>query len=454
MLRLKIWRLTPAPAMSRSASLSRSATTSWSAAPSVNSSVGAGSNVPPVLPQKIEIVPPLKASPSTASGKVSPSMSATITSPGSEFMSNGLPATGLNAKSAPTAGAGAARAAAAISQAIRAGRIGRQYARGDRHVNTQIRVLRRRAGASWPRRRPRRACRTGFVGTMLDGPAATFDRDRLAHELDAMRASGVETVRVTWSWRDTQPYASWAAVPEAERARFRDVDGLPLSVARLDALVELAARRGLRVLPVTVYTPVWDVQRIGVLGSPPRSTRPYADFMRALVRRYGHRGAFWREHPRLPPPAGPLVAAVERAAPPAVLDRAVLVVGVRRAAARRRPRRAPRRPAGEGGHGRHHLRPPAAVGPHRPAPRRGPRARGRHGGGARVHEHAAQGRAGRAAGAADAARLRARPHADRADRVELALLGRAPRRSGRGVVGDDRARPGPARRPDPPAARP
>jgi hypothetical protein len=140
----------------------------------------------------------------------------------------------------------------------------------------------------------------GFVGAMLDGRAEALGPAGLARELDVMRASGVQTVRVVWSWRDAQPYVSWDAVPEVERARFRDVGGLPLSVGRLDALVELAARRGLRVFPVAVYTPVWIVRRLGVLGSPPRAVGPYAAFLRALVGRYGSRGSFWREHPRLP----------------------------------------------------------------------------------------------------------------------------------------------------------
>ncbi|MDQ3741678.1 MAG: hypothetical protein M3389_12130, partial [Actinomycetota bacterium] len=142
----------------------------------------------------------------------------------------------------------------------------------------------------------------GFVGTMLDGEAAEpgFGPRRLAHELDVMRTSGVETVRVAWSWYELQPYASWAAVPEDKRDRFRDVRGLPLAVAHTDVLVGLAARRGLRVLPVTLGTPIWNVRRLLVAGSPPREVAPYAALMRALVSRYGSRGAFWREHPGLP----------------------------------------------------------------------------------------------------------------------------------------------------------
>lgn len=135
---------------------------------------------------------------------------------------------------------------------------------------------------------------------MLDGPVASFGGARLGHELDVMRASGVETIRVAWSWSQVQPYVSWEAVPEADRAGLRDVAGLPLRTARLDALVAAAARRGLRVFPVTLYTPSWIARRLGVHGSPPRTVGHYAAFMRALVVRYGSRGTFWREHPALP----------------------------------------------------------------------------------------------------------------------------------------------------------
>ncbi len=139
------------------------------------------------------------------------------------------------------------------------------------------------------------------MGTMLDGPAIEdgFGRGRLARELDVMRASGVETVRVAWSWSRVQPYAGWEAVPREERSRFRDVDGLPLAVAPLDELVILAARRGIRVLPVALETPPWLV-KVFAPASPPRAVAPFEAFMRALGTRYGSRGTLWREHPSVP----------------------------------------------------------------------------------------------------------------------------------------------------------
>jgi polysaccharide biosynthesis protein PslG len=143
----------------------------------------------------------------------------------------------------------------------------------------------------------------GFVGTMLDGAAArpSFGPERLARELDVMQESGIETLRTVWPWHRIQPYVSWEAVPDAQRARLHDVQGLPLAVSHLDTLVGLAARRGIRVLPVTVGTPGWIVRRVNVRGSPPREFGPYATFMRALVSRYGTRGTFWDEHPEVPP---------------------------------------------------------------------------------------------------------------------------------------------------------
>ena len=142
----------------------------------------------------------------------------------------------------------------------------------------------------------------GFIGSTLDGPAVqpAFGRVRLAHELDVMRRSGVETVRVPWRWAEIQPYASWEAVPDGERRRLRDVGGLPMAVGAVDELVGLAARRGLQIMPVVVGTPSWIARRLFARGSPPRSVAPYARFLRALVGRYGSHGTFWRGRARLP----------------------------------------------------------------------------------------------------------------------------------------------------------
>jgi hypothetical protein len=146
----------------------------------------------------------------------------------------------------------------------------------------------------------RAAVPDGFVGATLDGAAARLAPDRLANELDVMRDSGVETVRVAWSWSEIQPYASWDAVPSEHRDEYRDVAGLPLNVRRTDNLVAIAARRGVRVMPMTIGTPSWDARRFLVPNTPPRSVAPYARFMRALVTRYGTQGTFWREDPDLP----------------------------------------------------------------------------------------------------------------------------------------------------------
>jgi hypothetical protein len=138
-----------------------------------------------------------------------------------------------------------------------------------------------------------------FVGVTVDGPALapTFD---LGNETALMARSGVESVRMQFSWAGAQPYASWSAVPDAERGAFVDEGGIPTTYAALDRLVTLAAQRRLTVLPVVQYAPAWAARHPGLLGSPPSSPAPYAAFAGALVRRYGPAGSFWSTHPGIP----------------------------------------------------------------------------------------------------------------------------------------------------------
>ncbi len=144
----------------------------------------------------------------------------------------------------------------------------------------------------------------GFVGTVVDGPLFpdTGDRVDLAHQLDVMVASGVESLRVEFDWASAQPYASWSDVPPADQSRFVDVGGRPTSFAATDRLVGLAAQRGLTVLPDILNAPAWDGElHAGAIVTIPKADGPYASFAQALVRRYGPRGSFWQgRSPKLP----------------------------------------------------------------------------------------------------------------------------------------------------------
>jgi hypothetical protein len=134
---------------------------------------------------------------------------------------------------------------------------------------------------------------------MADGPIFS-PQVSLAGQLDKMVASGVETVRVVFDWAQAQPYRRWADVPAAMRGQFSPTaGGAPTDFAATDEIMELAAQRGLDVLPVVLYAPSWDA----LPGAPaqPRAAAPYARYLTALVERYGPGGSFWTDDPGLGP---------------------------------------------------------------------------------------------------------------------------------------------------------
>jgi Beta-galactosidase len=125
----------------------------------------------------------------------------------------------------------------------------------------------------------------GFFGIV---PQTALDK----RDTSRMRAGGVETVRVLMSWEAIEPTArsgyQWSG---------------------FDDLVALAAEERLELLPFLISTPHWlarDWRTLPVENG--RQRRAWAEFVRAAVERYGHRGEFWAEHgpfsedplPRLP----------------------------------------------------------------------------------------------------------------------------------------------------------
>jgi polysaccharide biosynthesis protein PslG len=141
----------------------------------------------------------------------------------------------------------------------------------------------------------------GFVGMDVDLPVWPNPGIDLSHQLDVMTASGVDSVRAVVDWSVAQPYASWSQVPQGDPRPFVDVGGVPTDFTDLDALVALTAEHGMRLLPVTMNAPSWDATtfRRGIV-SIPRSPAPYANFLRALVLRYGPNGTFWPDNPQIP----------------------------------------------------------------------------------------------------------------------------------------------------------
>jgi hypothetical protein len=123
----------------------------------------------------------------------------------------------------------------------------------------------------------------GFYGVMWDRSAVRGSD----HEQDAqwalMARSGVESVRLAFSWAAAQP-----------------TPGGPDDYSQIDLRVASAARHGIRILPVVLDTPEWAKRFPGRHGSPPERASDYVAFVTRLVQRYGPGGAFWAEHPELP----------------------------------------------------------------------------------------------------------------------------------------------------------
>ena len=122
----------------------------------------------------------------------------------------------------------------------------------------------------------------GFYGVMWDRAATDASRSQQGTQWDLMARAGVESVRTTFWWDRAQPVA-----------------GEPPTFAATDRVVELAAARRIRVLPVVYGTPPWAGAEPRP-DSPPIRVEDYAAYLEALVQRYGPRGSFWLEHPELP----------------------------------------------------------------------------------------------------------------------------------------------------------
>jgi hypothetical protein len=122
----------------------------------------------------------------------------------------------------------------------------------------------------------------GFFGTSWDGPAVRAPEEGQEQQFALMARSGVDSVRVVFSWFDIEPTP------------------LAFDFAGPDRMVALAARHGLGLLPVVLHPPDWAKEWTEAKGSPPRDPEDYARLLRQLVRRYGPSGSFWLLHPELP----------------------------------------------------------------------------------------------------------------------------------------------------------
>jgi hypothetical protein len=137
-----------------------------------------------------------------------------------------------------------------------------------------------------------------FVGVDIDGPMlAPNTAIDLTRQFDNMVASGVGSVRLAFNWGGAQPYQSWSDVPANLQSQFTDAGGMPTDFSATDQMVGLAAARGMTVLPTVLYAPSWDLRTNPDGVDIPATPGPYANYLTALVGRYGPHGSFWSSHP-------------------------------------------------------------------------------------------------------------------------------------------------------------
>jgi hypothetical protein len=124
----------------------------------------------------------------------------------------------------------------------------------------------------------------GFFGVVANIPQLLDAPGFFAQETAVMRQSGVQTVRLPVYWGAIQPSQNG-----------------PLQWGDLDRLVTSMAQQRLTALPTVLTSPAWAAQTPHSPGnSPPKDNADYANFMTALVKRYGPNGAFWKAHAQLP----------------------------------------------------------------------------------------------------------------------------------------------------------
>src|SRR3954468_23478674 len=115
-----------------------------------------------------------------------------------------------------------------------------------------------------------------FMGTVADGPLLTYPRVDIPNQLDRMVSNGVQTMRLVFNWGAAQPYESFDQVPEEQRDRYRDENGVPTDYSEIDSIMEVAVERRLDVLPVVQIAPSWAARKAGNFNSPPRDPDEYA----------------------------------------------------------------------------------------------------------------------------------------------------------------------------------
>jgi hypothetical protein len=131
----------------------------------------------------------------------------------------------------------------------------------------------------------RRTVPRGWLGVVADSTVATRPAI-FPSEFGKMKAAGAESVRLIFYWNEAQPQRNG-----------------PIDFSRTDAQVGAAARAHMRMLVTVMWAPKWAAANSPTVDAPvlvPRRPATFARYLRALVRRYGSHGSFWRTHRSIP----------------------------------------------------------------------------------------------------------------------------------------------------------
>jgi hypothetical protein len=155
-----------------------------------------------------------------------------------------------------------------------------------RRLALPILVLLLALASAVPAHAARRQAPAGFFGTVLSPEFQSSITDAgFTRQTGLMASSGVESLRVTFSWGGIEPQQG------------------TYNFTLTDRIVGAAARRRIAVLANVISTPKWASSRPNDAYPnrwAPRDPQVFGAFMRQLIARYGPQGTFWAQNPTIP----------------------------------------------------------------------------------------------------------------------------------------------------------
>jgi hypothetical protein len=196
---------------------------------------------------------------------------------------------------------GCAAFAGSVSAASRGHRAAHHRARVCSRAVRHGKSTRRRAGVRCARVTHRRIRRPLAHSTSVH--AAPKPVRRTVRSTAGGLVVGLNANVAGWGDASTQPYLAQVVSQThtkwlREDFRWDRIETSPgqFDFSYYDHYMLIAAQAGMHVLPVLYHTPSWAGASVSAIPSDPAA---YAQYVAAVVGRYGTNGSFWNEHPNL-----------------------------------------------------------------------------------------------------------------------------------------------------------